>query len=84
MTATAAVTEGRCAPFALQEVELGDLRDDEILVEVAASGICHTDLICAISGCPCRFLPCWVTKAQALWPRSAALSRRSHRATRSE
>lgn len=46
MTATAAVTEDRCAPFALQEVELGDLRDDEILVEVAASGICHTDLIC--------------------------------------
>ena len=46
MTATAAVTEGKCAPFALAEVELGDLRDDEILVDVAASGICHTDLIC--------------------------------------
>lgn len=45
MIVTAAVTEAKASPFTLQEVELGDLRDDEILVEVAASGICHTDLI---------------------------------------
>jgi aryl-alcohol dehydrogenase len=43
---TAAVTETRGAPFALEELELGELRDDEILVAVAAAGICHTDLIC--------------------------------------
>jgi len=43
---TAAVVESKSAPFALQELELGDLRDDEVLVKVAASGICHTDLIC--------------------------------------
>lgn len=43
---TAAVTEGKCAPFLLEEVEVGELRDDEILIDVAASGICHTDLIC--------------------------------------
>jgi aryl-alcohol dehydrogenase len=43
---TAAVVESKGAPFALQELELGALRDDEVLVRVAAAGICHTDLIC--------------------------------------
>jgi aryl-alcohol dehydrogenase len=43
---TAAVVERQGAPFALQELELGELRDDEVLVKVAAAGICHTDLIC--------------------------------------
>jgi aryl-alcohol dehydrogenase len=42
----AAVTESKGAPFVLQELDLGPLRQDEVLVEVAASGICHTDLIC--------------------------------------
>jgi aryl-alcohol dehydrogenase len=42
----AAVTESKSAPFVVQELELGDLRPDEVLVEVAAAGICHTDLIC--------------------------------------
>lgn len=46
MKITAAVVESKGAPFALQELELGELRDDEVLVEVAAAGICHTDLIC--------------------------------------
>ena len=45
MKITAAVTESAHAPFALQELELGDLRPDEVLVHVAAAGICHTDLI---------------------------------------
>jgi aryl-alcohol dehydrogenase len=43
---TAAVTESKGALFALAELELGELRPDEVLVEVAAAGICHTDLIC--------------------------------------
>jgi aryl-alcohol dehydrogenase len=43
---TAAVVEVQGGPFALRELELGELRDDEVLVRVAASGICHTDLIC--------------------------------------
>jgi aryl-alcohol dehydrogenase len=42
---TAAVVERKGAPFALQELELGELRGDEVLVEVEAAGICHTDLI---------------------------------------
>jgi aryl-alcohol dehydrogenase len=43
---TAAVVEEQSGPFTLRELELGELRDDEVLVEVAAAGICHTDLIC--------------------------------------
>ncbi|HZP72485.1 MAG TPA: NAD(P)-dependent alcohol dehydrogenase [Gaiellaceae bacterium] len=46
MRATAAVTEATGAPFELRELELGDPRPDEVVVRVAASGICHTDLIC--------------------------------------
>jgi len=42
---TAAVTEEKSGPFVLQELELGELAADEVLVEVAAAGICHTDLI---------------------------------------
>ena len=41
----AAVTDGKGAPFAVQPVEVGDLRPDEVLVKVAAAGVCHTDLI---------------------------------------
>lgn len=32
--------------WALEDVELRPLREDELLVEVVASGICHTDLHC--------------------------------------
>ena len=46
MQITAAVTESQGAPFVLQELEVGELRPDEVLVKVAAAGICHTDLIC--------------------------------------
>jgi aryl-alcohol dehydrogenase len=45
MKIAAAVTERVNAPFVLQELELGDLRPGEVLVRVAAAGICHTDLI---------------------------------------
>lgn len=55
MKITAAVTEEKGAPFALQELELGELRPDEVLVEVAAAGICHTDLICRDQWYPVPF-----------------------------
>ena len=44
MEITAAVTEAPGAPFVLEDVELGDILPDEVLVEIAAVGICHTDL----------------------------------------
>ena len=40
------MVERKGGPFALRELEHGPLRADEVLVRVAASGICHTDLIC--------------------------------------
>jgi len=46
MRITAAVVETKGGPFEMRELELGELRQDEVLVKVAASGICHTDLIC--------------------------------------
>jgi aryl-alcohol dehydrogenase len=46
MRITAAVTASKGAPFELTELDLGLLREDEVLVRVAAAGICHTDLIC--------------------------------------
>ena len=42
---TAAVVESGGAPFALEDLELGDLRPTEVRVRIAASGICHTDLL---------------------------------------
>jgi S-(hydroxymethyl)glutathione dehydrogenase/alcohol dehydrogenase len=41
-SAKAIVTNGR-GDFALQEVELGDPQAGEVLVEIKASGVCHTD-----------------------------------------
>ena len=41
---TAAVLRERNTPFSIENVELDDLRDDEVLVRVVAAGICHTDI----------------------------------------
>jgi aryl-alcohol dehydrogenase len=41
---TAAVVESPDARFQLEEVEIGQLRPDELLVRVVAVGMCHTDL----------------------------------------
>lgn len=43
VTSHALVTSGD-ARFSLEKVELGDPEDNEVLVEIRASGICHTDL----------------------------------------
>jgi aryl-alcohol dehydrogenase len=52
---TAAVTEEKSAPFVLREVELGEPRQDELVVKIAAAGICHTDLICRDQWLPVPF-----------------------------
>ena len=44
MRITAAVSRVSGAPFSIETLELDDPRDDEVLVEVAACGVCHTDL----------------------------------------
>ena len=45
MQVTAAVTPGPGQDFVLQQVELDEPRADEILVRIAAVGVCHTDLV---------------------------------------
>jgi len=44
ITTRGAVSTGPTEPFELTEVTLDDPRDDEILVKIEATGICHTDL----------------------------------------
>jgi aryl-alcohol dehydrogenase len=44
MKTRAAVVEGQGQPFTLCEVQLDEPRDDELLVRMVATGICHTDL----------------------------------------
>nr|WSY56815.1 NAD(P)-dependent alcohol dehydrogenase [Streptomyces sp. NBC_00886] len=44
MKTTAAVVETQDAPFRLTEVTLDDPRPDEMIVRIAAVGMCHTDL----------------------------------------
>lgn len=52
----AIVSVGPTDPFEIQEVELDALREDEVLVKVVASGLCHTDLtVSAMS--PPEFFP---------------------------
>ena len=43
-TVHAAVLNGVDEPFAFQELTLRDIRPDEVLVKIAAVGLCHTDL----------------------------------------
>ena len=44
--ARAAVFRDGSADARIEPIELGALRDDEVLVRVVAAGICHTDLTC--------------------------------------
>ena len=44
ITANAAIVEETGGPFVFATVELDDLRPNEILVRIAATGLCHTDL----------------------------------------
>ena len=42
---TAAIASPAGGPFVIDEVELDAPRDDEILVEIKAVGLCHTDVV---------------------------------------
>ena len=41
--------------FGLQDIELDELQGDEVLVEMVATGICHTDLKSAAGGSIVKF-----------------------------
>jgi aryl-alcohol dehydrogenase len=44
MKIRAAISAGATAPFEITEVDLDEPRSDEVLVELHAVGVCHTDL----------------------------------------
>lgn len=44
VSATALVVPQKGAPFECWSVELDALRADEVLVDIKATGICHTDI----------------------------------------
>ena len=43
MKTRAAVVWNACAPLSIEDVDLDGPRDSEVLVEVKATGICHSD-----------------------------------------
>src|SRR5579883_2921576 len=45
MKIAAAVVRAKGEPFRIEEVELDAPRDDEVLVRIVATGMCHTDLV---------------------------------------
>ncbi|KAM5385337.1 hypothetical protein ACJZ2D_000978 [Fusarium nematophilum] len=51
-TTTALVLKEINGPFSLEKVSLDTIRHDEALVEIHATGLCHTDLSCASGTLP--------------------------------
>jgi Zn-dependent alcohol dehydrogenase len=51
---TALVVPELNGKFALREVRLAHMQPDEVLVEIHASGLCHTDLSFATGLLPCE------------------------------
>jgi len=52
MKIKAAVVREKGGPFVLEEVELDEPRPDEVLVRIASSGLCHTDLVARMQYLP--------------------------------
>ena len=55
MKALAAVARRPGLPFSLEQVELDELRLDEILIRMVAAGICHTDISAANQRLPVQY-----------------------------
>ncbi|HVN97156.1 MAG TPA: NAD(P)-dependent alcohol dehydrogenase [Syntrophorhabdaceae bacterium] len=45
MKIKAAVVREKSGPFVIEDVELDDPRENEVLVRITGSGLCHTDLV---------------------------------------
>ena len=58
MKIRAAVLEEFGQPLVVQEVELAEPRAGEVLVRLAACGVCHTDLYTASGADPTGYAPC--------------------------
>ncbi len=58
MKIRAAVLEEFGQPLSIQELELAEPRPGEVLVRLAACGVCHTDLYTASGADPSGYAPC--------------------------
>src|SRR6058998_2630329 len=58
MRIRAAILEQFAAPLVIQEVDLQDPGPGEVLVRLAACGVCHTDLYTASGADPTGYAPC--------------------------
>jgi len=59
-------------PLTVESVELRALRADEVIVKLAASGVCHSDLSALQGKMGCHLRPCSGTKVLASSRRSGA------------
>ncbi len=51
-TVTAAVAREHRAPLSLEQLELDEIRDNEVRVRMVATGVCHTDAVVRDGGAP--------------------------------
>ena len=58
MKTRAAVLEEFGTPLVVQDVELAEPKEGEVLVRLAACGVCHTDLYTASGADPSGYTPC--------------------------
>ena len=58
MKIRAAVLEEFGSPLVVQEVDLAEPKAGEVLVRLAACGVCHTDLYTASGADPTGYAPC--------------------------
>ena len=58
MKIRAAVLEEFGQPLVVQELDLADPKEGEVLVRLAACGVCHTDLYTASGADPSGYAPC--------------------------
>ena len=69
-TIQAAVLRKRGGPLKIESLEMEGPREDEILVRIVASGICHTDIgFCDDWDEEPTAQWCWAMRAQAWWRR---------------
>jgi aryl-alcohol dehydrogenase len=55
MKIKAAVVHEKSAPFAIEDADLDNPRDDEVLVRMVGCGVCHTDLVAQAGFMPIPF-----------------------------
>lgn len=67
---TALVVKETQGPFTLETIKLDALRPDEALVEIHATGICHTDLSCAAGILPAQFPAVFGHEGKKYWFKS--------------